>query len=178
MSNEARKIKCSVCGALPESVGFAHFTYCRVPVEAERDALLDRLQKAEQDKHLAERAAHHEAQNGDEWRERALKAESAAPERPTPTIRDALRTGSRKDYPSDELCDVRYAALLQVLVIAPVPQAAPVEVERDARYDELIMAVGMKWSGETRHETALRYIRQAERPSGDAAKAAMKGEGK
>jgi hypothetical protein len=27
-------------------------------------------------------------------------------------MRDALRVGSTKDYPSDELCDVRYAALL------------------------------------------------------------------
>jgi len=34
------------------------------------------------------------------------------PYKPTPAMRDALRTGSRRDYPSDELCDVRYAALL------------------------------------------------------------------
>ena len=34
------------------------------------------------------------------------------PDKPTPAMRDALRTGSRRDYPSDELCDVRYAALL------------------------------------------------------------------
>ena len=35
---------------------------------------------------------------------------------------------------------------------------------RDAReqYGELIMAVGTKWAGETRHQTALRYIRQRE----------------
>lgn len=30
---------------------------------------------------------------------------------PTPEMLDALRTGSRKDFPSDELCRVRYAAL-------------------------------------------------------------------
>jgi len=30
------------------------------------------------------------------------------------------------------------------------------------KYHELIMEVGNKHSGETRHETALRYIRQAE----------------
>ena len=29
-------------------------------------------------------------------------------------------------------------------------------------YNELIMAVGNKFDGETRHETALRYIKQAE----------------
>ena len=31
-----------------------------------------------------------------------------------------------------------------------------------AKYFELIMAVGKKYSGETRHQTALRYIREAE----------------
>ena len=32
------------------------------------------------------------------------------------------------------------------------------------KYDELIFAVGMKYPGETRHETALRYIRRMEEP--------------
>lgn len=32
-------------------------------------------------------------------------------------------------------------------------------------YNELIMAVGKKHPGETRHQTALRYIQQAERPT-------------
>lgn len=32
----------------------------------------------------------------------------------------------------------------------------------EAKYMELIMAVGNKYPGETRHQTALRYIRQAE----------------
>lgn len=36
------------------------------------------------------------------------------------------------------------------------------EAEREARYMELIYAVGMKNEGETRHQTALRYIKQAE----------------
>ena len=35
-----------------------------------------------------------------------------------------------------------------------------------AKYDELIYGVGNKWRGETRHQTALRYIRQAETPAG------------
>lgn len=30
-----------------------------------------------------------------------------------------------------------------------------------AKYDELLSAVGQKWPNETRHETALRYIRAA-----------------
>ena len=42
--------------------------------------------------------------------------------------------------------------------------------EAQAQYDELIYAVAQKWPGETRHQTALRYIQNAER--GDAARAA------
>jgi len=34
------------------------------------------------------------------------------------------------------------------------------------KYSELIMAVGNKYKGETRHETALRYIKNAERVRG------------
>lgn len=34
--------------------------------------------------------------------------------------------------------------------------------QRADKYDELIMAVGTKYEGETRHQTALRYIHQAE----------------
>jgi len=33
------------------------------------------------------------------------------------------------------------------------------------KYEELILAVGTKFPGETRHETALRYIRDAEMSS-------------
>lgn len=35
-------------------------------------------------------------------------------------------------------------------------------VEIEEKYHELIMAVGNKYPGETRHQTALRYIKQAE----------------
>ncbi len=38
--------------------------------------------------------------------------------------------------------------------------AAPDEVA--AKYNELLMAVGKKYPSETRHETALRYITEAE----------------
>ncbi len=34
--------------------------------------------------------------------------------------------------------------------------------EREKKYHELLLAVGNKYKGETRHQTALRYIRQAE----------------
>lgn len=36
--------------------------------------------------------------------------------------------------------------------------------ELDTLYHELIMAVGQKFMGESRHETALRYIKEAEEP--------------
>lgn len=37
--------------------------------------------------------------------------------------------------------------------------------ERGRKYYELIYAVSMKHPGETRHETALKYIRRAEEPN-------------
>lgn len=36
----------------------------------------------------------------------------------------------------------------------------------EAKYHELIMAVGNKYPDETRHQTALRYIRQSEQIQG------------
>lgn len=39
--------------------------------------------------------------------------------------------------------------------------------ERLAKYDELIFAVSQKWPNETRHETALRYIREREKGSSE-----------
>lgn len=39
---------------------------------------------------------------------------------------------------------------------------APAHPETARRYDELIMAVARKYPNETRHQTALRYILQAE----------------
>ena len=38
------------------------------------------------------------------------------------------------------------------------------------KYDELIMAVGNKYAGETRHETALRYIKSCENSSNTQSK--------
>lgn len=40
---------------------------------------------------------------------------------------------------------------------APIPEV-------EAKYNELIMAVGRKFKGESRHATALKYIRQMEEP--------------
>jgi hypothetical protein len=37
--------------------------------------------------------------------------------------------------------------------------------ELGAKYEELLYSVSMKYPNETRHETALRYIKKAEEPS-------------
>lgn len=51
------------------------------------------------------------------------------------------------------------------------------EAKRDAaRYNELLYAVAKKHPDETRHETALRYIRQAEQPKDDQCQAMREGE--
>ena len=41
------------------------------------------------------------------------------------------------------------------------------------KYDELIYQVGIVWPNETRHETALRYLRRAEEVTDKAAQAAV-----
>ncbi|RIQ11805.1 restriction alleviation protein, Lar family [Bordetella avium] len=48
---------------------------------------------------------------GNAWNSRAEPASHPWPSKPTPAMIGAMRVGSRKDYPSDELCRVRYAAL-------------------------------------------------------------------
>lgn len=55
----------------------------------------------------------------------------------------------------DDEADTALAALDAALA-EPEPDAIA------AKYNELLMAVGHKYPGETRHETALRYITQAE----------------
>lgn len=68
------------------------------------------------------------------------------------------------------------AEVLASLVATTVKAAADIRVaeeQTDAnelnrlreKYEELIFAVGMKHPGETRHETALRYIRSMEEPA-------------
>ena len=61
-------------------------------------------------------------------------------------------------------------------------ETAAIRAERDealrvlrADYDELLMAVEHKYPNETRHQTALRYIEQAETSSGSDALAAARG---
>ena len=55
----------------------------------------------------------------------------------------------------------------QVAQVTAADKARIVELE--AKYNELIYAVGNKHEGESRHETALRYIREAETVSNEVA---------
>ena len=50
--------------------------------------------------------------------------------------------------------------------------------QREKEYYELLYAVGNKWPNESRHETALRYIRNAESHDSGPHEAAERGEGK
>lgn len=56
---------------------------------------------------------------------------------------------------------------------SPAKEQPGEQTDIAALYDELLFAVGNKYPGETRHQTALRYIRRAEEPSNDTAQAAM-----
>ncbi len=69
---------------------------------------------------------------------------------------------------SDEEFDFMRDMLMKAIARAVLPRDA----ELRAKYDELIYAVGMKHPNETRHQTALKYIRRAEMPSTDEAKQA------
>jgi len=50
--------------------------------------------------------------------------------------------------------------------------------EAKRNYMDLIMSVGKAYPNETRHQTALRYIRECETPSTDQAKCSAIKEGK
>lgn len=63
--------------------------------------------------------------------------------------------------------------LIDALAAQPVPQASG---ERDA-YSELIYAVASKFPGETRHQTALRYIREREASAPSSAATTSKPDG-
>ena len=68
------------------------------------------------------------------------------------------------------LTEITCAALkAQAEIQVAEAQADAAELERlREKYNELIFAVGMKYPGETRHETAMRYIKKAEEPAATA----------
>lgn len=99
-----------------------------------------------------------------------LRALSAPPATPVAWGDDACIAGKNGDCAADAvkahwLCgnwkDQAHAKLLKhPLYAAPQPPAEPQDVQ--AKYNELLYAVGKKYPGETRHQTALRYIQRAE----------------
>lgn len=66
-----------------------------------------------------------------------------------------------------EYCGRPMRAVIPAIASAIARARAAPEDSPDlkAKYMELIMAVARKWPGENRHETALRYIREAENTS-------------
>ena len=57
-------------------------------------------------------------------------------------------------------CKVASCPAKPVAIPLPYKDGTPQDIQ--SRYDELIMAVGRVFPGETRYQTALRYIREAE----------------
>jgi len=51
---------------------------------------------------------------------------------------------------------------IEIIKLNDIPCIAPIAGSVEMLYHELIMAVSKKFPNETRHETALRYIRECE----------------
>lgn len=66
--------------------------------------------------------------------------------------------------------DSRCSCLASASLTPPAPEASEAKAmaESFARYCELLYAVHRKFPGESRHETALRYIREAEASASDS----------
>ena len=106
----------------------------RAQVEQQADSIQSLMEQSERRKEYADRL-------------RAMAAHLAvpvgyllAPVRATPEIRQAMRTGSRKDWPSDELCDVRWAA-----VVAAIRSGGPLQALADNARE-----MGLSYEGESK----------------------------
>ena len=80
----------------------------------------------------------------------------------TPRLRQLIA----KWWHSNQMNERRCASELEAILLSAGGSAPRVESRTDVsvKYQELLYAVETKHPGETRHETALRYIRQAETP--------------
>jgi len=76
-------------------------------------------------------------------------------------------------YPPEEIVRICYEVALQCMKEYSQQELSKSE-EVKKNYMELIYQVQRKFDGETRHETALKYIKRAEEPSIDTAKAENK----
>ena len=83
-------------------------------------------------------------------------------------VRGATNCGKEEDFDPDALVQNAVYALC-----GPYGKAAPTPTSVYRKelelYGELLYAVANKFPGESRHQTALRYIRNAEKRSGNAA---------
>lgn len=97
-----------------------------------------------------------------------------APERMREACRSIVGMASLMRKPCDEDDLDSFARLQEEMVAAiaalPLPQPLAAQEDVSALYHELLYQVGNKYDGETRHQTALRYIRQAEERIGGPAK--------
>jgi len=106
---------------------------------ADRDAEIARLKAAKTENDALYYSAMHEIAELNAEIARLRAGQSVAddyvlvPKEPTATMLDAMRVGSRKDCPSDELCRVRYAALLQSA--PPAPAVSGVEPRYGCHFD-------------------------------------------
>lgn len=79
---------------------------------------------------------------------------------------DVGRDNEEAGLLAEEAAQTIEALCLQVdEAVAAATKAAETLAELNERYGQLIYSVSMKHPNESRHETALRYIRQAEKGS-------------
>jgi recombinational DNA repair ATPase RecF len=76
-------------------------------------------------------------------------------------------------FPSEDAIAARFQELEQQLAAAETE----LQAER-TKYYELLYAVATKWDNETRHETALRYIKERENRPSEPAQDTAHAEGK
>jgi hypothetical protein len=114
-----------------------------------------------------------EASVGEEWFDGPVHFTEAGKRLPVGTHHLYIRPAPDAADVGVELREAALAALGYIQVDSPEAERAsdrlraalrqsPGVAERGAKYSELLMAVARKFPGESRHETALRYIQQAE----------------
>ena len=100
---------------------------------------------------------------------------------PKPDVVELDSRFERADTPRTNAAEHNMGSIVEPHYVVDVEDARDLErelAEAQRNYMDLIMSVGKAYPNETRHETALRYIRERETPSTDAKCSAMKEGGK
>ena len=106
----------------------------------------------------------------------ALRAPVAGEPKPSPSDALGLLAEARGYLNAEYLASGGTALGARALIeridalLSTKPSAGEEVQAVSALYQELLMAVARKWPNESRHETALRYIREAERQEATTAK--------